>query len=149
MQSKGTYEGRTLHALDYRLETWPNDRWPNFCYGEMACHETGACKMDPQTMDRLQLLRAQYGHPLVITSGYRSPEHSIEAAKPTPGTHAMGRAIDIQCAGVDAYHILTEALVVGFTGIGVRQAGDEGRFLHLDDLGPEEHTVPRPALWSY
>ena len=30
MQSKGTYEGRTLHALDYRPETWPNDRWPNF-----------------------------------------------------------------------------------------------------------------------
>jgi len=144
-----TLEGRTLHALDYRLESWPTERWPNFCYGEMACHETGACKMDPLTMDRLQLLRSHYGHPLVITSGYRSPEHSIEAAKPTPGTHAMGRAIDIQCAGVDAYHILTEALVVGFTGIGVRQAGDEGRFLHLDDLGPEEHTVPRPALWSY
>ena len=40
------------------------------------------------------------------------------------------------------------ALVVGFTGLGVKQKG-EGRFLHLDDLGTGEHTVPRPALWSY
>ena len=144
-----TLEGRTLHALDYRPETWPNDRWPNFSYGEMACSETGACQMDPQTMDRLQLLRAHYGHPLVITSGYRSPKHSREVAKPAgPGAHAQGRAIDIQCAGVEAYQILTEALVVGFTGLGVKQRG-EGRFLHLDDLGPREHTVPRPALWSY
>ena len=50
--------------------------------------------------------------------------------------------------GVDAFEILTEALAVGFTGIGVKQKG-EHRFLHLDDLGLGEHTTPRPAIWSY
>ena len=134
--------------MNYTNDNWPAKRWPNFSFAELACQETGACKMDPLTMDRLQLLRSQYGHPLVISSGYRAPEHSIEAAKKAPGTHAKGRAIDIQCAGVDAYKILTEALVVGFTGLGVKQKG-EGHFLHLDDLGKGEHTVPRPALWSY
>ena len=139
---------RTLHLLEYRPEIWPRDRWRNFSYGELACQETGECRMDPLMMDRLQMLRSQYGQPIVISSGYRSPEHSIEAAKEQPGTHAKGRAIDIACAGVDAYKILTEALVVGFTGIGVSQKG-ESRFLHLDDLGPGEHSVPRPSIWSY
>ena len=52
--------------------------------------------MDKATMDRLQLLRSHYGSPLTVTSGYRSPLHSIEAAKTTgPGSHATGRAVDI------------------------------------------------------
>ena len=104
--------------------------------------------MDETMMDRLQALRDNYGFPLTITSGYRSSRHSIEAAKAAPGTHAKGRAADIACAGVDAFEILTEALVVGFTGIGVQQKG-EHRFLHLDDLKLGEHTVPRPTIWSY
>ena len=136
-------------VVNYTTATWPVSRWPNFSFAELACQETGECRMDPLTMDRLQLLRSQYGQPLIISSGYRSPEHKIEAAKPTgPGTHAKGRAIDVACAGVDAYKILTEALIVGFTGIGVMQKG-ESRFLHLDDLGPGEHSVPRPSIWSY
>ena len=136
-------------VVNYTTATWPSDRWPNFSFAELACQETGECRMDPLTMDRLQLLRSQYGQPLIISSGYRSPEHKIEAAKPTgPGTHAKGRAIDVACAGVDAYEILTEALIVGFTGIGVSQQG-AARFLHLDDLGPGEHSVPRPSIWSY
>lgn len=134
--------------MSYTADTWPTDRWPNFAFAEMACQETGECAMDKATMDRLQLLRDHYGLPLTITSGYRSPRHSIEAAKVAPGTHAMGRAADIACAGVDAFEILTEALVVGFTGIGVKQKG-EHRFLHLDDLKPGEHTAPRPTIWSY
>ena len=107
-------------------------------------------------MDRLQLLRSHYGFPLTITSGYRSSRHSVEAAKTTrPGSHVRGRAVDIACAGVDAFEILTEALAVGFSGIGVKQKGYtrrgsmENRFLHLDDLGLGEHTAPRPTIWSY
>ena len=65
-----------------------------------------------------------------------------------PCTHSKGRAVDIACAGADAYDILAEALVCRFTGIGVKQKG-EHRFLHLDDLGPGEHSVPRSSIWSY
>ena len=114
----------------------------------MACQETGECEINEATMDRMQLLRDYCGLPLTITSGYRSPLHSIEAAKAAPGTHSMGRAVDIACSGIQAFKILTEALAVGFTGIGVKQKG-EHRFLHLDDLKPGEHTAPRPAIWSY
>ena len=135
--------------MSYTADTWPQYRWPNFSFAEMACSQTGECDMDKTTMDRLQLLRSHYGSPLTITSGYRSPQHSIEAAKTTgPGSHVRGRTVDVACAGVDAFEILTEALAVGFTGIGVKQKG-EHRFLHLDDLGLGEHTAPRPTIWSY
>ena len=134
--------------MSYTASNWPTDRWPNFAFTEMACQETGECGIDETMMDRLQQLRDNYGFPLTITSGYRSPRHSIEEAKEMPGTHSMGRAVDISCAGVDAFEILTEALVVGFTGIGVKQKG-EHRFLHLDDLKLGEHTAPRPTIWSY
>ena len=134
--------------MSYTADNWPQDRWPNFSFAEMACSQTGECDMDKATMDRLQLLRSHYGSPLTITSGYRSPQHSIEAAKKAPGSHARGRAVDIACAGVDAFEVLTEALAVGFTGIGVKQKG-EHRFLHLDDLALGEHIAPRPTIWSY
>ena len=136
------------NEVRFTAGNWPTERWPNFAHRELACSETGECEMDPAFMDRLQLLRNHYGHALRITSGYRSPAHSIEVAKPAPGTHAKGRAVDIACAGVDAYDILAEALVCGFTGIGVKQSG-EHRFLHLDDLAYGEHSVPRPSVWSY
>ena len=107
--------------MSYTADTWPADRWPNFSFAEMACSETGECAMDKATMDRLQLLRDHFGSPLTITSGYRSSRHSVEAAKKAPGSHARGRAVDVACAGVDAFEVLTEALAVGFTGIGVKQ----------------------------
>ena len=134
--------------MSYTAATWPQDRWPNFSFAEMACSETGECGMDETTMDRLQALRDNYGFPLPITSGYRSPRHSIEAAKAAPGTHAMGRAVDIACNGVEALDLIEEALEVSFTGFGVQQKG-EHRFLHLDDLKDGEHTAPRPTIWSY
>ena len=110
--------------MSYTEATWPKDRWPNFAHRELACSETGECEMDEAFMDRLQLLRNHYGHALRITSGYRSPAHSIEAAKPAPfGTH---------CQGPRRGH-----------------RSRERRFLHLDDLAPGEYSVPRPSIWSY
>ena len=100
--------------MNYTAADWLAERWPNFAHNELACSETGECEMDETFMDRLQLLRDHYGHPLTITSGYRSPAHSIEVVKSSgPGTHAKGHA-------VDAYDILTAALVCGFTGIGLK-----------------------------
>ena len=84
---------------------------------------------------------------MAISSGYRSPEHPIEARKGKPGAHARGRAVDIAIAGADALHLLQLVLDSGdFTGVGIAQKGDFGsRFIHLDDLDNER----RPTIWSY
>ena len=105
--------------------------------------------MDESFLDRLQALRDAVGS-LVISSGYRSESHPVEAAKDRPGTHTMGRAVDVVCRGERAYQVLGMALELGFTGIGVDQGGDDHeRFLHLDDLGNVEYHGPRPTVWSY
>ena len=108
--------------------------------------------MDEVFLDRLQDLRDAVG-PLAITSAYRSPAHPIESKKVAEGrkagAHTHGRAVDVKCRGEKAFLVLQEALRLGFMGIGVSQAGDGGRFLHLDDLKDEEYHGPRPAVWSY
>lgn len=122
------------------------NRWPNFSPEEFRCKHTGKLHMHAGFMDRLQKLRTAYGKPMRITSGYRAPEHPIEAAKAKPGAHSTGRACDIGVQGADAVELLRIALQFGFTGIGVQQRGN-ARFIHLDDLPDGE--FPRPAIWSY
>ena len=125
---------------------WP---WNNFSHSEMKCKETGECRMIPSFMDRLQRLREEFNKPMVVTSGYRSRNHSEELKKDRPGTHAVGCAVDVECFGADALKLIELALKHGFTGVGVKQHSDiNKRFIHLDDAPNATHR-PRPWLWSY
>ena len=124
-------------------------RWKNFKPSDMTCKETGEVKYDPVFMDRLQALRDQFGKPMSISSGYRSPKHPIEARKAKPGSHASGRAVDVRVSGADALRLIELALGLGFTGIGVSQKAGKPVFIHLDDLPPGNGIAPRPNIWSY
>lgn len=121
---------------------------PYFTKEEMRCQ--CGCEQDgmhSEFMEKLTSLRADWGQPMVVTSGYRCPNHPIEAKKAKPGAHASGRAVDIAIQGEDAYKFLCTALGHGFNGIGVNQKGS-ARFIHLDDLTRDEGW-PRPNVWSY
>ena len=133
----------------YTADTWPANRWPNFSFAEMACRETGEWLLDGALMGALQRVRAICG-PLTVTSGYRSPRHSKEAAKGrSGGPHTLGKAADIRCAGTQAFDILHTALDEGFTGIGIDQRGED-RFLHLDVITHlDDFPATRPTIWSY
>jgi uncharacterized protein YcbK (DUF882 family) len=119
-------------------------RYPNFKASEFACRHCGKVEMDPNFMHRLQSLRNRYNKPMVITSGYRCPDHPIEKAKPSPGAHSSGKAADVGIQGAEAHRLLALAMELGFSGIGVQQKGDK-RFLHLDIMTGEN----RPTVWSY
>lgn len=123
------------------------ERWPNFSEAEMSCRHTGKTGIRAGFMDRLQRLRTAYGKLMPVTSGYRHPSHPIEARKPDPGPHSTGRACDVAVSGADALRLIVLAMEHGFTGIGVKQHGDN-RFIHLDDLPPSPGR-PRPHIWSY
>ena len=110
-----------------------------FSTSEFDCQHTGENRMKPEFLLKLDALREACGFPFVITSGYRSPDHPIEAVKEIPGTHAQGIAADIKITNsAHRYTIIREALAHGFTGLGV--AGD---FIHVDTRG----TVP--VIWTY
>ena len=117
---------------------WRN--YPSFTEDELRCKETGECNMLPSFMARLQRLRTELNAPLVITSGYRSIHHSAEKAKPQPGTHTLGRAVDIAATGRLQYRIIALSPSLGFLGIGVART-----FIHIDDWD----GGPRPNVWIY
>jgi zinc D-Ala-D-Ala carboxypeptidase len=130
-------------------EEWEVIGWPNFSFDEMACHETGENEMQFALMDALQQLRRAMGRPLTVTSGYRSPEHSIEIEKLRPGTHTTGLAVDLGVAYEIAWRVLSLAPALGFHGIGIHQTGPVNkRFIHLDMVEGSDAFV-RPTVWSY
>lgn len=100
-----------------------------FNLSEFDCQHTGRNRMDPLFLARLDKLREVCGFPFVITSGYRDPTHPIEAKKERPGTHSQGIAADIRVSsGAQRYTIISEAIKMGFAGIGVANG-----FVHVDD----------------
>ncbi len=129
------------------MSSYDYNNWPHFSKSKLVCQETR--KENPnveaftQLMDDIEALRTWYGKPMYVTSAYRSPEHSIEARKSTPGQHTRA-AIDFRVPTEDCHKIVAEAFRMGFTGIGINLTGDHAtRFIHLD----ERLTAPR--LWSY
>src|SRR5688572_18275388 len=101
--------------------------------------------MSRDFVKKLDELRERCGFPLIVTSGYRSPEYNKSVSTSgLEGPHTTGMAVDLACNGGQAYVILKHAFDLGFTGIGVAQTGSK-RFIHLDIL----KTNPRPNVWSY
>lgn len=134
-------------------------RWDYFRYSEFVCKGSGLNEMNPEFIDKLDRLRDIFGYPLIVTSGYRSPEHNMAVSRTGPnGPHTTGRAVDFAVDRVRAFQLLQAVFTMNqdavdqmkplvFTGVGVHQRGG-GRFIHLDDLEQPEHA-PRPTVWTY
>lgn len=106
---------------------------------DFDCSHTGENAMQDDFLLRLDELRHRCGFPFIVTSGYRSVKHPIEARKSRPGKHAQGIAADIRVAnGYQRRVIVEEALKMGFRGIGVAKT-----FVHVDD----RHSTP--VMWTY
>ncbi len=123
-----------------------------FSEDELKCKETGECNMNQEFVDKLNLLRDSFGKPLMISSGFRSTEHSVEKRKANPlgSPHPSGRAVDLLLHGKDAFdflHLVMQSRLM--TGIGFSQKGNRvSRFIHIDDL-EQNQSRPRPHIWSY
>lgn len=110
-----------------------------FDLSEFDCQETGENEMTEEFLWAIDSLREKCGFSFVITSGFRSKNHSIEKAKKSPGTHAQGIACDIKVdGGAQRYKIAQEAMSMGFNGIGIAKD-----FVHVD------LRKTTPVLWCY
>ena len=117
------------------------DKFKYFKIEEFDCQETGENKMSPNFIKKLDLLRGACGFSFQITSGYRSPNHSIEKSKPSGigGTHTLGIAADIYVSGGrQRMQIVRHATALGFNGIGVSKT-----FVHVDIRDDKS------VLWCY
>ena len=77
---------------------------------EFKCSHSGKIMMMQGVVDALNNLREEWGKPMILSSAYRDPTHPVEARKiakgGNAGQHSKGTAVDILCAGEDAYKLL-------------------------------------------
>jgi uncharacterized protein YcbK (DUF882 family) len=80
----------------------------HFAAAEFACRD-GRLYPDAWIEDRLrplcntlEVIRAAIGLPIVIVSGYRSPEHNARVNGALNSQHTAGRAADIRVADLSA-----------------------------------------------
>lgn len=150
-----------MASLEYRHFTaayadaaW---RWSSFSPREMADRASGKLKVDVNFMDKLQAIRNAYGKPIIIVSGYRTPEHNaaVSQNQSMTGAHTHGRAVDISLAGgvIDVPLMLSFAWTFGMTRCGLELSSERWRF-HLDDMTDQEGFAVREdargmLCWTY
>lgn len=119
-----------------------------FALTEFDCSCCRRNEMDAVFLQELDDLRARYGKPLIVSSGYRCPTHNQRVSSTgATGPHTTGRAADLRVSRADARRLVGIAIDMGFTGIGVQQKGGV-RFVHVDNL-PNAEGQPRPTIWTY
>jgi zinc D-Ala-D-Ala carboxypeptidase len=113
--------------------------YKHFTLDEFTCSETGENEISHAFVADLDKLRSACGFPFIVTSGYRSEQHSDEVKKDAPGYHTKGIAADIFVENSHRrFVIIKKAMAMGFTGL-----GNGKNFVHLD------MRVNLPKSWTY
>jgi len=138
---------------DVAPTVWP---WRNFSPYEMMCKGTGRVHVCVELMDKLQALRDRIGKPIVVLSGFRSPEHNAIIGGAPQSMHLQGEAADISMANHNPISFFATAKELGFLGFGFYPFG-AGNFMHLDlghpailntDGSRRYRTWGNPAPWG-
>lgn len=87
--------------------------------------------IDPVLLQKLDLVREEFGEPIKITSGYRSPEHNAKVGGSPSSQHCLGKAADITPANfskekLDKLYLICEN---HFEAVG---DGRRKGFIHVD-----------------
>jgi uncharacterized protein YcbK (DUF882 family) len=126
---------------------------PNFSSREFRCSCCGKLIVDRSLIDAMQLLRDRLAQPLVITSGYRCPEHNRTVGGVSNSAHMRGRAADVAAApaGLTPLELGKAAAALmnnerrAFSHIGIYD-GYQGKhgFVHLGIGGKSRD----PKIWG-
>ena len=97
--------------------------------------------LDPKMIEFMEQLELKLGEELSVTSGYRGPDHPIEAAKSKPGEHSTGLAVDVAAVGGTPVYVLVKAAIeLGCRRIGISR---KSNFVHL---GLSDRVT---SIWTY
>lgn len=102
---------------------------PNFKASEFVCKEgKSEVLWDYRLIEKLEALRQVFGNkPIYIVSGYRSEDYNRRVGGGNSSQHLYGKAADIVIKGVSPKVIASEAIKLGFTGVGIYTS-----FTHVD-----------------
>lgn len=104
----------------------------HFLEEEFACRCCGRVLVHPELVQKLEALRRMAGGPVVVTSGYRCPDHNKAVGGARNSYHTRGMAADIWVYAISPQQLAEMAEEVGFDGIGVYPV--QG-FVHVDVRG--------------
>ena len=91
--------------------------------------------VDPELVAKLEELRTSIGDkPVIVTSGYRSPEYNKLVGGARRSQHMEGKAADIMVEGMTSEELREHAKKVGFSFI---QTYPNKPHLHVDVRNPE------------
>jgi len=79
------------------MRKWPEQVSLNFKLDDFRCPCCHDVDLNPFLVLALQWLRDLIGKPIVVTSGYRCPEHNNAIGGSAGSQHLYGQAADIQC----------------------------------------------------
>lgn len=96
--------------------------------------------LHPKLVEMLDIAREIAGVPIVITSGYRTPEYNSIVGGVEDSSHTAGLAVDIRCPN-DQYG---KQVAFGLGQAGFRRAGFYDRHVHVDI----DSSKPVPAIWQ-
>ena len=119
---------------------------PSFTVREFRCRDgSDVVMIDESLVVLLQAIREHFGKAVVITSGYRTATHNAAVGGAKSSQHLLGRAADIQVAGVSVEDVASyaEALMPDWGGVG-RYPIKPGRargWVHVD-------TRPNKSRWT-
>lgn len=117
------------------------------CKGNNCC--AGAVKVDSELLEKLEQLRVRLGKSLILSCGYRCPQHNEKVGGTPNSFHTQGIAADVRTTnlGMSPLEVARIARDIGFTGVGVYDGYHNKRgFIHVD-------VRPRPegariAMWG-
>ena len=122
-----------LQGQDIQLTT--NFRLSEFLHGVQAIPAPWILDNLAQLANRLQVIRDLLGKPIIINSGYRSPQHNTAIGGTSNSFHMKGMAADIVIPGLTA-HAVQQFLKNWSGGL-----GSYAHFTHVD-------IRPNRARWS-
>ncbi|WP_303115501.1 D-Ala-D-Ala carboxypeptidase family metallohydrolase [uncultured Faecalibacterium sp.] len=94
---------------------------PGFKVREFRCRDgSDVVMIDESLVMLLQCIREHFGKAVTITSGYRTGTHNKSVGGAKSSQHLLGRAADIQVAGVSVEDVAAyaESLLPGWGGVG-------------------------------
>lgn len=97
--------------------------------------------MRASTLVKCDALREAYGKPLVVASGYRTPERNAHVGGVKNSSHLLGYAVDFaNISNEELVKFLDAAWDAGFRRFGIMATS-----VHVDD----DPGKSRPTIWTY
>lgn len=114
---------------------------PNFSVWEFASKDGAPFPLEilrnlKKLAQELEVIRAEVGKPIIINSGYRSPDHNSKVGGAKDSYHTKGKAADIKVSGLNSFELAQ--IIEKLISQGKLKQGGVGTyptFIHYDIRG--------------